>query len=67
MFPLMILDFVKHLTFVKAPGISVYNNNGVFVVICLLLNIVKFSDILYNYTTSSSSTKLTSMIWGFYI
>lgn len=41
MFPLMILDFVKHLTFVKAPGISVYNNNGVFVVICLLFEYCK--------------------------
>lgn len=41
MFPLMILDFVKPLTFVKAPGISVYNNNGVFVVICLLFEYCK--------------------------
>lgn len=40
MFPLMILDFVKPLTFVKAPGISVYNN-GVFVVICLLFEYCK--------------------------
>jgi len=39
-FPLMILDFVKPLTFVKAPGISVYNN-GVFVVICLLFEYCK--------------------------
>lgn len=47
---LMILGFVKPLTFVKAPGISVYNNSCVFVIYLLIYllmqDIVKVNDTL---------------------